>query len=123
MPVPETTREAFTVTSSLRAGDAPGSALHARTSAATPIVRKYRTTVRIPRPPKAPFGALLSDANIHFVDLGAFDHSDRPLTGRYLQAGAGIVADSDPETEYRETLSKAEGMVQAVRLAERGFEL
>jgi anthranilate synthase component 1 len=41
----------------------------------------------------------------------------------FLQAGAGIVADSDPETEYRETLSKAEGMVQAVRLAERGFEL
>jgi anthranilate synthase component 1 len=41
----------------------------------------------------------------------------------FLQAGAGIVADSDPETEYRETLGKAEGMVQAVRLAENGFEL
>jgi anthranilate synthase component 1 len=40
----------------------------------------------------------------------------------FLQAGAGIVADSDPETEYRETLGKAEGMVQAVRLAEGGFE-
>jgi anthranilate synthase component 1 len=41
----------------------------------------------------------------------------------FLQAGAGIVADSDPETEYKETLGKAEGMVQAVRLAEAGFEL
>lgn len=41
----------------------------------------------------------------------------------FLQAGAGIVADSDPETEYRETLGKAEGMIQAVRLAESGFEL
>jgi anthranilate synthase component 1 len=41
----------------------------------------------------------------------------------FLQAGAGIVADSDPETEYKETLGKAEGMVQAVRLAESGFEL
>jgi anthranilate synthase component I len=41
----------------------------------------------------------------------------------YLQAGAGIVADSDPEAEYRETLGKAEGMIQAVRLAEQGFEL
>jgi anthranilate synthase component 1 len=40
-----------------------------------------------------------------------------------LQAGAGIVADSDPEAEYKETLGKAEGMVQAVRLAEAGFEL
>ncbi len=41
----------------------------------------------------------------------------------FIQAGAGIVADSDPEAEYRETLNKAEGMVQAVRLAENGFEL
>ncbi|MBU2261371.1 MAG: anthranilate synthase component I family protein, partial [Proteobacteria bacterium] len=41
----------------------------------------------------------------------------------FLQAGAGIVADSDPEAEYRETLGKAEGMVQAVRLAESGFDL
>jgi anthranilate synthase component 1 len=41
----------------------------------------------------------------------------------FLQAGAGIVADSEPEAEYRETLGKAEGMVQAVRLAEAGFEL
>ncbi|OIP92005.1 MAG: anthranilate synthase component I [Syntrophobacterales bacterium CG03_land_8_20_14_0_80_58_14] len=39
----------------------------------------------------------------------------------FLQAGAGIVADSDPEAEYQETLGKAEGMVQAVRLAENGF--
>ena len=39
----------------------------------------------------------------------------------FLQAGAGIVADSDPEAEYKETLNKAEGMVQAVRLAETGF--
>jgi anthranilate synthase component 1 len=41
----------------------------------------------------------------------------------YIQAGAGIVADSDPETEYRETLSKAEGMMQAIRLAASGFEI
>jgi anthranilate synthase component 1 len=41
----------------------------------------------------------------------------------FLQVGAGIVADSDPEAEYKETLNKAEGMVQAVRLAENGFEL
>ena len=35
----------------------------------------------------------------------------------YAQAGAGIVADSDPEREYRETLRKAEAMVRAVQLA------
>ena len=36
-----------------------------------------------------------------------------------LQAGAGIVADSVPELEYRETLNKARGLVRAIRLAER----
>jgi len=41
----------------------------------------------------------------------------------FIQAGAGIVADSDPESEYQETLGKAEGVFQAVRLAENGLEL
>lgn len=37
----------------------------------------------------------------------------------YVQAGAGIVADSVPETEYRETISKANGMFKAIETAER----
>ncbi|MGA1824718.1 MAG: anthranilate synthase component I [bacterium] len=36
----------------------------------------------------------------------------------YIQAGAGIVADSDPEKEYEETLNKARAVIEAVRLAE-----
>lgn len=39
----------------------------------------------------------------------------------YLQAGAGIVADSDPELEYRETLAKLEGILSAVDLATTEF--
>jgi anthranilate synthase component 1 len=38
----------------------------------------------------------------------------------YLQAGAGIVADSDPETEYHETLHKAQALCDAIQIAERG---
>jgi anthranilate synthase component 1 len=34
-----------------------------------------------------------------------------------IQAGAGIVADSDPESEYRETLQKAGALFTAVRKA------
>lgn len=41
----------------------------------------------------------------------------------WLQAGAGIVADSRPEMEYQETLDKVEGMRQAIRLAENGLRL
>jgi anthranilate synthase component 1 len=36
----------------------------------------------------------------------------------YIQAGAGIVADSDPEKEYMETVNKAKGMLKAVEIAE-----
>ncbi len=32
-----------------------------------------------------------------------------------VQAGAGIVADSDPEREYQETLNKARGMMESLR--------
>jgi anthranilate synthase component 1 len=32
-----------------------------------------------------------------------------------VQAGAGLVADSEPEREYEETLSKARGMLEAIR--------
>ena len=38
----------------------------------------------------------------------------------WVQAGAGIVADSDPEKEYEETVNKALGLRRAVELAERG---
>ena len=35
----------------------------------------------------------------------------------YVQAGAGVVADSDPTYEYIETVNKAKGMLRAVALA------
>jgi anthranilate synthase component 1 len=35
----------------------------------------------------------------------------------YVQAGAGIVADSDPESEFRETENKAGAMLRAIELA------
>lgn len=35
----------------------------------------------------------------------------------YIQAGAGIVADSVPEKEYQETLNKAKAMLEAIELA------
>jgi len=39
----------------------------------------------------------------------------------YVQAGAGIVADSVPEKEYTETVNKAMGMMKAVDMAEQGL--
>ncbi len=40
----------------------------------------------------------------------------------HLQAGAGIVADSDPAAEYRETVNKAMAVVKAIETVEQGLE-
>jgi anthranilate synthase component 1 len=39
----------------------------------------------------------------------------------YVQAGAGIVADSDPAAEYEETRDKARAVIQALELAQTGL--
>ncbi|HPP54453.1 MAG TPA: chorismate-binding protein, partial [Thermoguttaceae bacterium] len=36
----------------------------------------------------------------------------------YVQAGAGIVADSLPTREWQETLNKARGLLKAIEIAE-----
>ena len=40
----------------------------------------------------------------------------------YIQAGAGIVADSVPEREYEETVNKARALVKALEIAQAGGE-
>ncbi|AJY68604.1 anthranilate synthase [Geobacter sulfurreducens] len=40
----------------------------------------------------------------------------------HLQAGAGIVADSDPASEYQETVNKAMAVVKAIETAEKGLD-
>jgi anthranilate synthase component 1 len=43
-------------------------------------------------------------------------------TGTFdVQAGAGVVADSIPASEYEETMNKAKAMLKAVEIAEKGF--
>lgn len=39
----------------------------------------------------------------------------------YVQAGAGLVADSVPESEYEETVNKAAALGRAIDLAEQAF--
>ncbi len=40
----------------------------------------------------------------------------------HVQAGAGIVADSDPDAEWQETLSKARAQLRAAEMAEAGLD-
>ncbi len=40
----------------------------------------------------------------------------------FLQAGAGIVADSDPDAEFQETVNKAMGVRKAIEMARKGLD-
>jgi len=40
----------------------------------------------------------------------------------FVQSGGGIVADSDPETEYQETIHKGRALIQAIDLAREGSD-
>jgi anthranilate synthase component 1 len=37
----------------------------------------------------------------------------------YIQAGAGLVADSDPASEYAETVNKAKALLNAVEITQK----
>jgi anthranilate synthase component 1 len=39
----------------------------------------------------------------------------------YVQAGAGIVIDSNPTAEYEETRDKARAMLRALEIAQEGL--
>ena len=97
----------------------------AGTLSGAPKVRAMEIIAELEPSRRGPYGGAVGyfsyDGNMDFcITIRTMLIKDGKII---LQAGAGIVADSDPEMEYRETLNKAEGMVQAVSLAERGFEL
>ena len=54
----------------------------------------------------------------YFTPNNEFDHVARTALIKnnkfYVQAGAGIVADSKPEKEYLETINKAKALMRAV---------
>ena len=40
----------------------------------------------------------------------------------FLRTGAGVVADSDPDTEYEECVNKARALIEAIDLAREGID-
>ena len=59
-------------------------------------------------------------------DLAGIKRVANAVTGGHhsmrVTVCSGVVADSDPTYEYRETAAKLRGMVTAVEWAERGLE-
>lgn len=54
------------------------------------------------------------------ITIRTFEIDDKTVS---VQAGAGIVYDSDPETEYMETRHKAKALFKALELAANGLEI
>ncbi len=97
----------------------------AGTVSGAPKIRAMQIIRDLEDQPRGPYGGV--------VGYFSYDGSlDTCITLRTLvmhgktiniQAGAGIVADSDPATEYQETLNKAGALISAVKSAEQGGTL
>ncbi|MBT2510122.1 chorismate-binding protein [Streptomyces sp. ISL-98] len=100
--------------------DALRSTFPAGTLSGAPKIRAMEIIAELEPQQRGVYGGALGFAG--FDGLADFAIALRTMVvadGRvHVQAGAGIVADSDPTAEYRETLHKARAMVTAVREAE-----
>ena len=112
------------VTGRLRSGrdaaDVLRAAFPAGTVTGAPKVRAMEIIAELERHDRGPYAGAIG----YFSFSGNLDTciTIRTILTKghtaYIQAGAGIVADSQPEREYQETLNKARGMLQAIELAE-----
>ena len=113
-----------TVTGKLREGltafDALRAALPAGTLSGAPKVRAMQVIDELEPHRRGPYGGAVG-----YVDLAG--NMDTCIALRTLvqvgsrvdiQAGCGVVADSDPRAEYDETVNKAMGLMRAVEVAE-----
>lgn len=96
----------------------------AGTLTGAPKIRAMQILDKLETTKRGPFGG-----GVGYIDYRG--HMDTCITIRtillkngkaYVQAGAGIVADSVPESEYQETLNKTRGMLKAIELAEKAFK-
>lgn len=108
-------REGMTALDALRSG------LPAGTVSGAPKVRAMEIIDEIERHRRGPYAGAVG-----YVDFtGNMDTCIALRTivmqgsTAYVQAGAGIVADSDPASEYQETLNKAQGLLKAIAIAEQ----
>jgi anthranilate synthase component 1 len=104
----------------LTAFDLVRAAFPAGTVSGAPKVRAMEIISRLESDPRGAYAGMIG----YFGFDGAMDTclAIRTMVGRgntlSVQAGAGIVADSDPSTEFQETLNKASAMLRAIDSAE-----
>ncbi len=93
----------------------------AGTVSGAPKIRAMQIIQDLEQEPRGPYAGIVG----YFSYDGSLDSciAIRTLVMRgdevSIQAGAGIVADSDPDSEYHETLNKARALAVAVEMAEQ----
>jgi anthranilate synthase component 1 len=102
--------------------DALRAAFPAGTLSGAPKVRAMEIIDELEPARRGPYGGAVgyvdSNGDVDFaITIRTFMKNGRKLS---VQAGAGIVHDSVPESEYQETLSKARALLVAAELAARG---
>ncbi len=104
----------------LGAFDLVRAAFPAGTVSGAPKVRAMEIIAELEPDARGPYAGMVG----YFGFDGAMDTclAIRTMVGRgrtvSVQAGAGIVADSDPASEYQETVNKASAMLKAIDMAE-----
>ena len=97
----------------------------AGTLTGAPKIRAMEIINEMEKHKRGPYGGMI-------LNLGYNMNLDSCITIRTIvlkdniariQAGAGIVADSDPENEYQETINKASALIKAIEIAQKGGEL
>ncbi|MHC5055911.1 MAG: anthranilate synthase component I [Planctomycetota bacterium] len=113
----------------LTAFDALKSCLPAGTLSGAPKVRAMQIIDELEPTRRGPYGGAVGyidffgnlDTAITIRTIVIPSALDAPERDAYVQAGAGIVADSNPESEYQECLNKAKALLRAIELAEKAF--
>ena len=106
----------------LTAFDLVRAAFPAGTVSGAPKVRALEIISELEPDPRGAYAGMVG----YFGFDGAMDTclAIRTMVGHgntfSVQAGAGIVADSDPSTEFQETVNKASAMLKAIDVAEQG---
>jgi anthranilate synthase component 1 len=97
----------------------------AGTLSGAPKIRAMEIINELEPAPRGAYGGALGyisyTGNMDFaITIRTLEIEDGEVS---VQAGAGIVYDSDPDKEYEETCHKARGMQKAVEMAARGLDI
>ncbi len=90
----------------------------AGTLSGAPKIRAMEIIAELEHEPRGPYGGAVGYISFHGnMDLAITIRTACVQEGRLtVRAGAGIVADSDPQKEYMETVNKAQALEKALTL-------